>query len=78
MSSNTEALLMQEGLLIPLMLYEKYPIFGKDIVISSSFELFNKHDRLLMVTDNDDTLVGDNLQASLLQWPQKEVIIVHK
>ena len=77
MSSNAEALLVQEGLLIPVMLYEKYPIFGKDMVISSSNELFNKDDRLIMVTDNDDTLAGDNLQASLLQWPQKEVI-VHK
>ncbi len=77
MSSIAEALLMQERLLIPLMLYEKYSIFEKGMVTSSPIELFNKNHRLLMVTDNDDTLAARNLQAAIQQRAQKEVI-VHK
>lgn len=67
MSSLAEALLTQEGFLIPLILYEKYPIFYKGMLVSRPIEMFNKNDRLLMVTDNNDTLAADNLQDAQQQ-----------
>lgn len=68
MSSSAEALLIQEeGLLIQPMLYEKYTIVDKSMVISSAIELLNKDNRLLMATDNDDNLAADSLQVDLQQ-----------
>jgi hypothetical protein len=68
MSSSAEALLIQEeGLLIQPMLYEKYIIVDKSMVISSAIELLNKDNRLLMATDNDDNLAADSLQVDLQQ-----------
>lgn len=68
MSSSAEALLIQEeGLLIQPMLYEKYTIVDKSMVISSAIELLNKDNRLLMATDNDDNQAADSLQVDLQQ-----------
>lgn len=49
MSSSAEALLIQEeGLLIQPMLYEKYTIVDKGMVISSAIEVFNKDNRFCL------------------------------
>lgn len=68
MSSSAEALLIQEeGLLIQPMLHEKYIIVDKGMVISSTIEVFNNDNRLVMATDNDDNLAADSLQVDLQQ-----------